>query len=81
MKVPDPPWPPDPVLRKFYFNSSDKLAHVVENGKRKKIKVNKKVSFKNIKMSAAFHGMLSLNKQKKIPQILKLMQFPCPYLP
>ena len=28
-------------------------------------------------MSAAFHGMLSLNKQKKIPQILKLMQFPC----
>ena len=66
-----------PVLRKFYFNSSDKLAHVVENGKRKKIKVNKKVSFKNIKMSAAFHGMLSLNKQKKIPKILKLMQFPC----
>jgi myo-inositol-1(or 4)-monophosphatase len=66
-----------PVLRKFYFNSSDKLAYVVENGKRKKIKVNKKVSFKNIKMSAAFHGMLSLNKQKKIPQILKLMQFPC----
>ena len=28
-------------------------------------------------MSAAFHGMLSLNKQKKIPKILKLMQFPC----
>ena len=66
-----------PVLRKFYFNSSDKSAYVVENGKRKKIKVNKKVSFKNIKMSAAFHGMLSLNKQKKITKILKLMQFPC----
>ena len=66
-----------PVLRKFYFNSSDKLAYVVENGKKKKIKVNKKVSFKNIKLSAAFHGMLSLNKQKKIPKILKLMQFPC----
>ena len=28
-------------------------------------------------MSAAFHGWLSLEKQKKIPQILKLMQFPC----
>ena len=27
--------------------------------------------------SAAFHGWLSLNKQKKIPKILKLMQFPC----
>ena len=32
---------------------------------------------KNIKVSAAFHGWLSLDKQKKIPQILKLMQFPC----
>ena len=28
-------------------------------------------------MSAAFHGYLSLNKQKKIPKILKMMQFPC----
>ena len=25
-----------PVLRKFYFNSSDKLAHVVENGKKRR---------------------------------------------
>ena len=66
-----------PVLKKFYFNSSDKIAYVVENGKKKKIKVNKKVPFKKIKLSAAFHGMLSLNKQKKIPKILKLMQFPC----
>ena len=45
--------------------------------KKKKLSVNKKVSFNNIKVSAAFHGWLSLNKQKKIPQILKLMQFPC----
>ena len=66
-----------PVLKKFYFNSSDKIAYVVENGKKKKIKVNKKVLFKNIKLSAAFHGVLSLNKQKKIPKILKLMHFPC----
>ena len=28
-------------------------------------------------MSAAFHGALSLDQQKKIPKILKLMQFPC----
>ena len=28
-------------------------------------------------MSAAFHGNLNLNQQKKIPKILKLMQFPC----
>ena len=30
-----------------------------------------------MKLSAAFHGELSLEKQKKIPQILKRMQFPC----
>ena len=66
-----------PILRKYYFNISDKIAYVVDQGKKRKIKVNKKVLFKNLKMSAAFHGMLSLNQQKKIPKILKLMQFPC----
>ena len=45
--------------------------------KKKKLLVNKKASFKKVRVSAAFHGSLSLNKQKKIPQILKLMQFPC----
>jgi len=50
---------------------------VVENGKKNKIKVNSKVNFTNMKMSAAFHGGLTLNQQKKIPKILKLMQFPC----
>ena len=66
-----------PILKKYYLNHNDKAAYVVENGKKRKIKVNKKAAFKNVKVSAAFHGSLSLNKQKKIPQILKLMQFPC----
>ena len=66
-----------PVLKKYYLNYSNKAAYVVENGKKTKISVNKKVKFSNIKLSAAFHGALSLNQQKKIPQILKLMQFPC----
>jgi myo-inositol-1(or 4)-monophosphatase len=66
-----------PVLKKYYLNYSDKAAYVIENGKRKKISVNKKGTFKEVKLSAAFHGVLSLNQQKKIPQILKLMQFPC----
>ena len=66
-----------PMLKKFYFNSSNKRALLVENNKRKKISVNKKVSFSNIKMSAAFYDRISLNQQKKIPKILKLMQFPC----
>ena len=66
-----------PVLKKYYLNYSDKIAYVVNNGKRKKISVNKKATFTNVKVSAAFHGWLPLDKQKKIPQILKLMQFPC----
>ena len=66
-----------PVLKKYYLNYSDKLAYVFYQGKKKKLSVNKKATFKNVKVSAAFHGWLSLNKQKKIPKILKLMQFPC----
>ncbi len=66
-----------PILKRYYFNTSDKTSYVVENNKRKKIMVNKNVSFSNIKLSAAFHGSLSLQQQKKIPKILKLMQFPC----
>ncbi|WP_435149458.1 inositol monophosphatase family protein [Candidatus Pelagibacter bacterium nBUS_32] len=66
-----------PVLKKYYLNYSDKIAYVYDNGKRKKISVNKKATFSSVKLSAAFHGALSLNQQKKIPKILKLMQFPC----
>ena len=31
-----------PVLKKFYLNSSDKVAYVVDNGKKKKLKLIKK---------------------------------------
>ena len=66
-----------PILKKYYFNSSEKNSYVSENGKKSKLKVNNKASISNMKLSAAFHGSLSLNQQKKIPQILKRMQFPC----
>ena len=66
-----------PVLKKYYLNYSEKIAYVFNNGMKKKISVNKRATFKSVKVSAAFHGWLSLEKQKKIPQILKLMQFPC----
>tara|TARA_B100001093_G_C26796857_1_gene1001507 strand:- start:201 stop:1004 length:804 start_codon:yes stop_codon:yes gene_type:complete len=66
-----------PILKKYYLNITNKAAFVVENGKKKKLTVNKKATFNNVKVSAAFHGSLSLAKQKKIPKILKLMQFPC----
>jgi histidinol phosphatase-like enzyme (inositol monophosphatase family) len=66
-----------PILKKYYFNASDKVAFVFENNKKRKIRVNDKASFSNMKMSAAFHGGLTLKQQSKIPQILRRMQFPC----
>ncbi len=66
-----------PILKKFYFNTSFNSAYVLENGKKRRIKVNHKATFSNMKLSAAFHGSLNLNQQKKIPQILKRLQFPC----
>jgi|TARA_B110000444_G_C18785161_1_gene569570 histidinol phosphatase-like enzyme (inositol monophosphatase family) len=66
-----------PILKKYYFNTSNKVAYVCEDGKKRKIKVNNKAKFSNMKMSAAFHGSLTLKQQDKIPQILKRMQFPC----
>ena len=53
-----------PKLKKYYYNVSNKVAYVVDNGKKSKLSINKKVTFKNMKVSAAFHGYLSLNKQK-----------------
>ena len=66
-----------PKLNKYYLNYTDKISYVFENGKKRRLNVSKINSFKNIKLAGAFHGWLSLNKQKKIPKILKLMQFPC----
>ena len=66
-----------PILKKYYINSSDKISYVVEANKRKRIKVNDKVPFPQIKLAAGFHGGISLKQQQKIPKILKLMHFPC----
>tara|TARA_B100001142_G_scaffold230960_1_gene229103 strand:+ start:56 stop:856 length:801 start_codon:yes stop_codon:yes gene_type:complete len=66
-----------PILKKYYYNTSLTSAYVSENRKKRKIKVNHKATFSDMKLSAAFHGNLTLNQQKKIPKILKRMQFPC----
>ena len=71
-----------PRLSKYYLNYSNKTAYVfniacVGKDKKKKLSVNKKASFSNMKVSGAFHGWLSAKKQSKIPKVLKLMQFPC----
>ncbi len=54
-----------PKLNKYYLNISKNIAYVVENGKKIKLSVNKKVTFKNVKVAGAFHGWLSLKKQSK----------------
>ena len=59
-----------PKLNKYYLNQSDKVAHVYDKGKKIKLTVSKKVSFTKMKVAGAFHGWLSLNKQKKIPKVL-----------
>ena len=66
-----------PKLNKYYLNYSEKVAYVFEKGKKRKLSVNKKIPFSQIRVSGAFHGWLSLSKQKRIPKVLKLMQFPC----
>jgi myo-inositol-1(or 4)-monophosphatase len=66
-----------PILNKYYLNTSNKNAYVIENKKKRKIRVNKKVSFSNLKVSGAFHGGLTVKQEQRIPKILKLMQFPC----
>ena len=66
-----------PELNKFYINYNNKVSYKFENKKRKRIKANNTVSFKNIRVAGAFHGSLSLKEQEKIPKILKLLEFPC----
>ncbi len=66
-----------PILNKFYYNSSFTKAYVFENNKKRKLRINSKVNFKNAKLAAAFHGTLSLKKQLKIKKFIKRMQFPC----
>ena len=60
-----------PKLKKYYYNTAFDKAYVIENNKKTKLKVNKKASFKTMKVSGAFHGWLSLNKQKKNPKSFK----------
>ena len=67
-----------PMLNKYYLNYNDKISYVVENGKKRRIKVNKKIKFSQVKVSGAFHGWLPFKKQMKIPKVLKLIRFKCP---
>ena len=66
-----------PNLKKFYININKTTAYVYENKKKRRLKVNKKTNFNNIKLAAAFHGWLPIQKQLKIKKFLSKIQFPC----
>jgi histidinol phosphatase-like enzyme (inositol monophosphatase family) len=66
-----------PKMKKYYLNVNQKSAYVFEKNKKKKLKINTKVNFKNAKLAAAFHNELSLKKQSKIKKFISRMQFPC----
>ena len=65
-----------PILNKYYLNFDNKNSFVFEKGNKKKISVSRGVPLNQIKVSGAFHGVISLKQQMKIPKVLKLMQFP-----
>ena len=65
-----------PILNKYYLNFDNKNSFVFEKGKKRKISVAKNITFNQIKVSGAFHGVISLKQQMIIPKVLKLMQFP-----
>ena len=48
----------------------------MKNGKKRKLRANKKSKFNQMKLAGEFHGWLSLNQQLKILKVLDLMQFP-----
>ena len=66
-----------PKMKKYYLNTNKNSAYVFENNRKRKLKVNTKINFKDAKLAAAFHNALSLKQQSKITKFIKRMQFPC----
>jgi len=66
-----------PKLKRYYLNYNEKIAYVFYGNKKRKLNVNKKVSLKNAKIAAAFHGWLTPKRQKKISKFIKMIQYPC----
>ena len=66
-----------PMLKKYYITGANKNSYLVENNKFKKLKVVKTKTLNNSKIAGNFFGWLSLNEQKKISKLTKLMRYPC----
>ena len=66
-----------PMLKKYYITGINNNSYLVENNKFKKLKVVKSKSLNNSKISGDFFGYLSLEEQKKISKLTRLMRYPC----
>ena len=66
-----------PMLKKYYITGINKKSYIVENNKFKKLKVLKSDSLNKSKIAGNFFGWLSLDEQKKISKLTKLMRYPC----
>jgi myo-inositol-1(or 4)-monophosphatase len=66
-----------PMLKKYYISGSKKNSYLVENNKFKKLKVLTSNSLNRSKVAGNFFGWLSLNEQKKISKLTRLMRYPC----
>ena len=65
------------MLKKYYITGANKNSYLVENNKFKKLKVVKNNSLNNSKIAGNFFGWLTLDEQKKISRLTKLMRYPC----
>jgi len=66
-----------PMLKKYYITGTNNISYLVENNKFKKLKVLKSKSLNSSKIAGNFFGWLSLDQQKKISKLTKLMRYPC----
>jgi len=66
-----------PILNKHYITGINNNSYLVENNKFKRLKVAKSNSPKNSKIAGNFFGWLSIEEQKKISKLTRLMRYPC----
>ncbi len=66
-----------PMLKKYYITGINNNSYLVENNKFKKLKVTKTNSPNDSKIAGNFFGWLTLDEQKKISRLTKLIRFPC----
>ena len=66
-----------PMLKKYYITGVNRVSYLVENNKYKKLKVLKTNTLNSSKVAGNFFGWLSLDEQKKISRLTKLMRYPC----